>query len=90
MGETYRGASAVVIWLGPPEQTISGFIAAAANVPVGEDASFANRGQHHADAFIQLLENPYWTRVWIVQEFILAKTLFVQYGSTWLTWDDFL
>ncbi|KAK5465429.1 hypothetical protein LTS15_001992 [Exophiala xenobiotica] len=91
MGETFSGASAVVIWLGPPEQTISASIAAAANVPGGKDASFLkHHSQHHADALKQLSENPYWTRVWIVQEFILAQALFVQYGSTWLTWDDFL
>jgi hypothetical protein len=91
MGETFSGASAVVIWLRPPEQTLSDSIAAAANVPNGKDASFPKRrGQHHADALNRLLENPYWTRAWIVQEFILAQTLFVQYGSTWLTWDDFL
>ena len=91
MGETFRGASAVVIWLGPPEQTVSEIIAAAANVPGGKDASFPKHsGQHHADVVRQLPKNPYWTRAWIVQEFILAQALFVQYGSTWLTWDDFL
>ncbi|KIW50358.1 hypothetical protein PV05_11954 [Exophiala xenobiotica] len=91
MGETFRGASAVVIWLGPPEQTVSEIIAAAANVPGGKDASFPKHsGQHYADVVKRLSKNPYWTRAWIVQQFILAQALFVQYGSTWLTWDDFL
>lgn len=31
---------------------------------------------------------PYWTRMWIVQEFILAKRLRIRWGSHWLPWEN--
>jgi hypothetical protein len=37
-----------------------------------------------------LLQNPYFTRVWIVQEVLLAKHIEVLGGTTWINWSAFL
>jgi hypothetical protein len=35
-----------------------------------------------------LMNNVYWTRVWVVQEIYLAKTIRIQWGSASLTWQQ--
>jgi hypothetical protein len=40
-------------------------------------------------AVIQLLEQPYWQRVWILQEIILSRKAIVFYGNQHLEWQYF-
>jgi hypothetical protein len=35
-----------------------------------------------------LLDRPYWTRMWVVQEVVLAKNLRLKYGNHQVRWDD--
>ena len=44
-----------------------------------------------ADAVVIWLggSNEYWSRCWIVQEFALARKLFVQSGISWIAWDEY-
>lgn len=37
-----------------------------------------------------LLDRPYWTRMWVVQEVVLAKNLVLKYGNCQVSWDDFV
>jgi hypothetical protein len=39
-------------------------------------------------ALQQFFRNPYWTRLWIVQEIMLAKDIFIMCGKTILPWKD--
>lgn len=38
----------------------------------------------------ELLQAPYWTRAWIVQEFVLAKRILVFYGQTHMEEKDLI
>ncbi len=39
-------------------------------------------------AFYDLLERPYWSRVWIFQELICAKRIVITCGSSWVGWRE--
>ncbi len=34
----------------------------------------------------RVLENPYWSRVWIVQEIVVSREVDVLYGGRWFDW----
>jgi len=40
-------------------------------------------------ALFDLLNHPYWSRVWIIQEIAVARTVHIYYGGAILTWDLF-
>lgn len=78
MEETYRDASATVVWLGkqsgtndhgPPEKERTSNIASVSLID-------------------ELLANPYWSRMWIIQELMLSKNVVVLYGYVSLKWKD--
>ncbi|KAL6712125.1 hypothetical protein ACN47E_000002 [Coniothyrium glycines] len=74
MRNIYTGADSVIVWLGLAE----GF----------EELAFLLT-RHPAlikvdemlDSLTQLLNKPYWKRVWVVQEFVLARTVDIWCGS---------
>ena len=39
-------------------------------------------------AFYDLLDRPYWTRVWVFQELICAKRIVVTCGASWVDWRE--
>jgi hypothetical protein len=41
-----------------------------------------------SEAIRSLLRNSYFTRLWIVQEVLLAKRVYIVCGELWLEWDD--
>lgn len=45
--------------------------------------------QSSFEAVIQLLEQPYWQRMWILQEIILSRKAIVFYGNSYLDWRCF-
>lgn len=46
--------------------------------------------QEKQDLFTSLCENPYWGRLWIIQEVCLASRMKVHCGSDTIEWDQFL
>jgi hypothetical protein len=88
MHQIYSNAASVVVWLGRHE-------------PWGLNytlSSIESRGHDEITTPVHfgitriisnLLSRPWWTRVWIVQEFILARTVQIQCGSCTLSWDQF-
>jgi hypothetical protein len=40
------------------------------------------------EVFDMLFSQPYWTRLWIIQEIMLAKTLLICLGQHYLDWDE--
>jgi hypothetical protein len=42
-----------------------------------------------AALFKDIAARPYWTRVWIIQEFVLASKVIIQCGHVRVPWDDF-
>ncbi|KAI1483668.1 HET-domain-containing protein [Daldinia eschscholtzii] len=77
MENTYRNASMIAAWLG---------------VPVGfEDTERIGRdhtSRLSSPAFVdEIIDSPYWSRMWIVQELILAKGIILLYGHFRLPWE---
>lgn len=74
MGSIYENASRVVIWLGPSEGAV-------AREPWvfsgGVQGRLDSRGVQTINAFFR---SEYWTRLWIIQEVLLARQLVIQCG----------
>ena len=94
MGDLYRQAASVVIWLGSPDEIISEALSFLGSYV--DDASTAqndyfrdHKVTRYFDAIRRLVDDPYWSRIWIVQEFILARHIYVLYGTSWHGWDHF-
>ncbi|KAI6086387.1 HET-domain-containing protein [Hypoxylon rubiginosum] len=76
MDETYRNATTIAAWLGMPDES--------------EDKEMSGRDHSSklsSPAFVdKIMGSPYWSRMWIVQELILAKEIILLYGYTRLPW----
>jgi hypothetical protein len=100
MGEIYKGAKDVVVWLGHwdnenfrrVEKAFEFLIYAErhfgeSDVAEKFSALFGNDIQKFFDIFRALFCHPYWSRAWIVQEVVLAKTLLIRCGKEQIAWD---
>lgn len=74
MRDIYTGADSVIVWLGQARGT--------------EELAFLLTRFPHllkveemATALLDLLNGPYWGRVWVVQEFVLAKSVEIWCGE---------
>ncbi|PQE06066.1 heterokaryon incompatibility protein [Rutstroemia sp. NJR-2017a BBW] len=88
MHQIYSSATGVIVWLGEDQ-------------PWGLTHTLSRIDSQENDALTptvhfgitrvtsNLLSRPWWTRVWIVQEFILARSIQIQCGSCTLSWDQF-
>jgi hypothetical protein len=47
-------------------------------------------GRHSTDGdpWADIFRLPYWTRIWVIQEVLLAKTLLVLYRDRFVRWDE--
>lgn len=84
MCNIYGYASRVVVWLNiAPFGTKQAFQAAQRDKP--------SSSYHFGTVRVisKLLASPWWMRVWVVQEFIVAKAVIIQCSSHTLDWDDF-
>ncbi|UPX20655.1 uncharacterized protein EKO05_0010881 [Ascochyta rabiei] len=89
MGRIYSRASKVLIWLGPARDDYSRAMMILADLILDPEthtvyspsdlAAFEMTGN---PAFAALLQDPYWSRAWIVQECVLAAELELQCGPT--------
>lgn len=86
MDKTYRNAAAVSVWLGL--------------VPLPEFLNYQTFGPgpiktldvedfHWADSMAQLANNPYWTRFWVIQEFLLGGDVDVFCSGNCIDWQQF-
>jgi hypothetical protein len=82
MRRIYSRARAVITWLGEPAGDDK--IAHGTKLDVDERDS-----TKLCDAIDKLLKGQYWSRVWIVQEFVLPRTVHIWYGSFTCGGDDF-
>ena len=85
MREIYTSAKFVLVWLGDYCKDSLDFI-------IKTDPRYLE--QHILTGWSippiemePLIHAEYWSRMWIVQEFVLARTLIVGAGSTFLSWD---
>jgi hypothetical protein len=105
MGDIYSQASEVIVWLGEGERNTEEafeFVKKNANTgnlsfnPMSEGDVVAVLGgqnpdlKQYWDAFDTLSSLVYFTRMWIVQEVLLAKVLTIWYGNTDMPWNTFV
>jgi hypothetical protein len=92
MGAVYGQATEVLIWLGPQGKDTSlamqAFQAYATGKPETTTA-LRTRNSKPWRAVMKLVGNPYWNRVWIIQEIAHAKKKTIYCGDHELSWDDF-
>ncbi|KAH6672254.1 heterokaryon incompatibility protein-domain-containing protein, partial [Halenospora varia] len=99
MREIYQNAEKTVVWLGdaPDASTATEFTTQLAaylyrkislGEPMVDHMPFKDQAESWI-AFQRLLNHPYWSRVWIIQEVASAKTIEILYGGNPLYWDIF-
>lgn len=89
LGNIYRNAHNVTIWLGDRETDI-GKLLALLKTGRQEGRKFYNlRTMNDADqkllifqGLVKLVNHPYWTRLWIVPEVTLARSIDIQFAQT--------
>ncbi|PQE27760.1 hypothetical protein CJF31_00009991 [Rutstroemia sp. NJR-2017a BVV2] len=88
MHQIYSGVARVIVWLGGEEPC--GLKHTLSSINLRENDELTTTVHFGITRVISnLLSRPWWTRVWIVQEFILARSVQIQCGSCTLSWDQF-
>lgn len=97
MRDIYAKAASVVVWLGTDDDTDDA--ADAFSLVNGFHKSFMLQDSHHDlrwhrspkqwRALECLLNRSYWNRFWIIQEFILARKVYIRCGNHTSPLDDF-
>jgi hypothetical protein len=85
----YKHARSVIAWLGPSTKDSNSdfgtmdLIQKLDITPIGIMTwEFSNKETHNEqDSFKELMDRPYWSRAWIVQEMMFADPLLIQCGS---------
>jgi len=77
MASIYRNANEVVAWLGPPDESQLDNVRALSQTKREYCASW---GSNELEGFKYLSYHRYWTRIWIVQEVLLASSLRIWCG----------
>lgn len=105
MGQIYRSARKVIVWLGADDGDVKdaiGLLRSLANASNDELLSLAEDakrygtilGNHDNEnawrALVSLLERSYFSRAWIVQEVTLARSSIVLCGGHDFKWDDLI
>ncbi|KAF7680529.1 hypothetical protein GT037_002180 [Alternaria burnsii] len=88
MGEVYQRALEVIAWIVPdPDQCESDAEEASDETADGPEHTLPLSRQQVKDV---VLRNSYWSRLWIVQEVLLAKSLTIRLGSAQINWPRLL
>ncbi|KAK7916884.1 hypothetical protein PG985_010492 [Apiospora marii] len=86
MDQTYRFASCVSVWLGLP--AVPEHLEARMD-PGAPIRTFEIEPYDWYYSLSDLTNRPYWSRFWVIQEFLLGRSLSVHCGNTSMDWDDF-
>jgi hypothetical protein len=88
MADIYRRASRVIVWLGPStpsSRKAALLIRHLRSISLGNFALYEAQWPGVRD----LCSRPYWKRIWIVQEFGVARNIQIVCGEDQLSWNDF-
>jgi hypothetical protein len=84
MQAIYTEASTVLIWLGPSADGSDEVMASIER----EDKEYWQTYEFQV-RFLRILRRPWFSRVWVVQEFVLAKQPMFGCGVIWVPWQRF-
>lgn len=90
MAEIYAKANYVCVWLGKPLADQHENLKALdklLRVPDLQPAQLRNVDRHAMFGFENVLASSYWTRLWVIQELLLAGYIMVCYGEWRFEWD---
>ncbi len=100
MGGIYSQARRVVAWLGPKDSSSRTAFRLLAHADPGSEWETASLSQESSsdvtntpnvqevDDFQEFCRRPYWSRIWIVQEILLAREIIIQSGDDWTNWSN--
>ena len=104
MADIYKGAEQVIIWLGEESRNVDAAFKLAAGIgsmlaEIGVDHAFNNdelrehglpthRGKEF-DALGAVLQLPWFSRAWVVQEICMAKSAVIVCGPFSMPWSEF-
>jgi hypothetical protein len=83
MGKIYSEAELVVAWLGTATKYTAQWVRALNSTPAWQNdhrGRFERWCEVYFPAIMDLYDSPYWSRVWIVQEYTLARRVIIQCG----------
>lgn len=93
MGAIYSKASQVLVWLGElsPEAEIAFlYLGHYQDQRLNESKHRSLLEQKAREGFEDIAGRPYWMRLWIVQEIMLAKSVTIWCGDCFVGWSEFL
>lgn len=85
MDQIFQGAQRVLVWLGTADAHSDAAIGMVKDIST-TDPGTMRRSQAEYHNLIAWWTRPYWTRTWIVQEFLLARDVVFVCGSNELDW----
>lgn len=85
MGSVVKYATETIVWLGNLTYSTAFDIFRAHSR--GKRVSFTF---DRKESVLRFLDNPYWRRVWVVQEILLAREVRIQQGRMNISWDDMM
>lgn len=92
MGEVYRAADAIYAWLGESTTSDHGMQCVAETAAMRERnlpwIQILKQSGDVATKMLGITSSDYWTRMWIKQEALLAKDLWIFYGKDVANWQD--
>jgi hypothetical protein len=99
MGKIYRNAGSVVAWLGRKDNSTRVAMDYIIRFEPPEKAYIDKTGEivrhpilidgETIDAIVAFCSRQYWTRLWIIQEVLVASQVIIQCGSVAYNWDRF-
>lgn len=88
MGEIYQRAEEVVAWIVHDPNQCNVSTNRTTDDTTGGSVHIVSASRAHLEKVV--LENSYWSRLWIVQEVLLAKRLTIRIGSDEIEWSNIL
>jgi hypothetical protein len=93
MDEIFKRASLVLVWLGENPQSnrlANRGIPPYPSSPIRHHFTSCPdwRNRSHRSALLQILSQPYWERLWVVQEFLLAREVLLFFGDQYFWGQD--
>jgi len=85
MNRIYRSASTVLIWLGPNADDSDTVMR---KIQIFDKQSWQT--YNFQVGLMEILYRPWFTRIWVLQEFLLGKNPRIGCGTIWVPWVSFL
>ncbi|KAL2060929.1 hypothetical protein VTL71DRAFT_8981 [Oculimacula yallundae] len=90
MGRIFSTATHTVIFLGQSSRNLDVIILQFSSIVEPQRVFSPTQFEHVRRPFGFVMAQPWWGRVWTLQELVLSKDPFIQCGLTRMRWDNFL